>query len=248
MSKDKDINPFESLIQLKSDLSKNLALIPEKVRDVLSHVGSEFKERVLSKREQARIGTAIMYARMKIEKNIKEGKEIRQDGFFESKGEGMSDADEIYEGTLLAAQRDHEEKKLKYYGNLIGNLGFAKEFDKSQANYFIKISEGLTYRQICLLKIIVESMRKNIVLRDKNYRDRQLNYINDRYLIIILQEIFSLYNLHLINGSGTVYAGIKHIVPSKLQIHSAGIYLHDLMELWDVDSSDIDPIVKELSQ
>lgn len=80
--------------------------------------------------------------------------EIRQDDFFNKINE-RSTADEILEGILLSAQREHQEKKVQFYGNLIANIAFDPSIDREQANFLIKLDESLSYRQICLLSLFV---------------------------------------------------------------------------------------------
>jgi hypothetical protein len=46
---------------------------------------------------------------------------------------------------LLAAQREHEERKLRFMGNLIANLAFHPEIDRGYANYLIRLAEKLSF-------------------------------------------------------------------------------------------------------
>ena len=53
-------------------------------------------------------GTAIE----KVDKNVACGKLLRSDGFFDVSEDIHSHADETFEATLLAAQREYEERKI----------------------------------------------------------------------------------------------------------------------------------------
>ena len=128
------------------------------VEKVFSKLGSEIKNRVLSKRENNKIGATATYALEKIDENIKSGKKLRDDGFFENDDTNRSTADEIVEGIMFSAQREHEEKKLKYYGNLVANIAFDKTISREQANQLINISKRLTYRQIKLINLFAIRM------------------------------------------------------------------------------------------
>lgn len=92
-------------------------------------LGKEIKERVFSKKEDQRIGAVFSLAAQKIRDNISSGKSLREDAFF-SYNDGTSPADEILEATIIAAQREYEEKKLPYMANLYANIAFDQSISK----------------------------------------------------------------------------------------------------------------------
>jgi hypothetical protein len=207
------------------------------ITHTIKHVASEIKSRFLSKREEKRIGATLAYAITKIEENLKKGKKVRDDGFFESKTTERPPSQEIYEGTLIAAQKEHEEKKIKYYGNLLANLGFEKSFDKAQANLLLKIGQELTYRQLCILSLIPQKER--FTLRQLDYRGQD---VSDGKLIVLLQEIYDLYNQGLVNGGTDAYISLTDVNPSKIGIQGTGVYLYNLMELFTIPKEELDPV------
>ncbi len=78
------------------------------VTHLLGYLGKEIKNRFLGKREQVRIGALLAFATNKIQEKLKQGLKIRDDGFFTESPENRSSAEEIFEGVILAAQREHE--------------------------------------------------------------------------------------------------------------------------------------------
>ena len=71
----------------------------------------EIDKRYLSHRESARIGIAAAYAITRIDINQKSNLQLRTDNFFiKDKITERSVADEILEGTLLAAKNDTKKK------------------------------------------------------------------------------------------------------------------------------------------
>lgn len=108
---------------------------------------------LLSNREQVRIGAVYSYIIVQISEQIKQGKAIRSDDFFNHDVNGNSSADEVLEGILLAAQKEYEEKKLIYYSNMMANFAFDPYVSKSLANNLIKVGQQLSYTQLCLLNI-----------------------------------------------------------------------------------------------
>jgi hypothetical protein len=123
----------------------------------LTWAAAEFRQRVLGQREAYRVAMVARLAKAKYEKNIAEGKELRDDDFFlKDEATGRTSADEIIEGTLLAAQREHEERKLPYYANLLANLPFEPAIDRYTANLLLRTAQELSYRQLCLLALVAK--------------------------------------------------------------------------------------------
>ncbi|WP_379970808.1 hypothetical protein [Ectobacillus sp. sgz5001026] len=206
-------------------------LVAEKA---FTKLGEEIQGRVLSKRESKKVGATSTYALEKIRDNLSTGKELRNDDFFDLDQSDRSDADEVIEGVIFSAQREHEEKKLKYYGNMLANIAFDESISKEQANQLIKISTELTYRQLCILRMIV--MKDALSLRTSDFRGTGISGFP---LISLLNEIYDLYNKGLINSGGEVLLGITDVNPSKLEIQGMGVLLYNLKELWTIEQSEI---------
>lgn len=127
----------------------------------LRWVSSEIVARWLAPREEKRIGAAFIFAIEKIQRNIESGQQIRQDGFFQEQPDERTGGEEILEGVLLTAQREHEEKKLKYIGNIFANVAFMPEVSAAQANWLLQRARELTYRQLCILALTQRKDHKN---------------------------------------------------------------------------------------
>jgi hypothetical protein len=89
---------------------------------LISSLTSDMAGRLLSQREKARIGGALAFAMEQFDSNLKAGHELRSDDFFLSSSTENSMAAEVLEGALLAAQKEHEEKKIRHIGYLMANL------------------------------------------------------------------------------------------------------------------------------
>jgi hypothetical protein len=90
-----------------------------------------------------------------VQKKLADGLPLRQDNFFQETANDRATADEVVEGIVLAAQREYEERKLQFYGNLIANIAFHSEVNRTQANLFIRQAERMSYRQLCLWSLFV---------------------------------------------------------------------------------------------
>ncbi|WP_338557943.1 hypothetical protein QJR60_09950 [Paraclostridium sordellii] len=207
----------------------------------LGAVGLEMKSRMLSNRESIRIGAALSYFVNKVNENIEKGKVVRDDSFFENSISNKSDAEEIYEGLLIAAQKEHEEKKIKYMGNLLGNIVFRTDIDKSFANLLIKEASNLSYRQMCLIKLFYENNNKE--LKRSNYRQERIAEAK----IPVLYEIIDLDKRQLINNSIHHVMGLTDIIPDEYLPNGIGVLLYDLFELNTMTQEEITSIKELLS-
>jgi len=79
-------------------------------------VSADFVQRQLSHREEGRIVTVLDQVVKKIETNFSSGLSVRDDGFFTDDKHDRSSADEIFEGVVLASQREYQEKKILFLG------------------------------------------------------------------------------------------------------------------------------------
>ena len=94
---------------------------------VLDELGS----RAVGAFERRRQVTAATAAAHRIKALFDAGEQVRSDGFFDETPTGRSMFEELAEGVMLAAQREHEERKVPYLGNLIANLAFSSSVDKA---------------------------------------------------------------------------------------------------------------------
>jgi hypothetical protein len=92
------------------------------VGPIICRLLQEFSKRRLGRREKERLGAIVIFAIQKIEANFVVGNHIRSDDFFTDQPDGRSSAEEIAEGVLTVSQREYEERKIRFYGNLLGNL------------------------------------------------------------------------------------------------------------------------------
>ncbi|MEY2664215.1 MAG: hypothetical protein RIT04_23 [Candidatus Parcubacteria bacterium] len=208
----------------------------------LKKVASEISSRVLAHREEVRIGATLTFIVNKIQSKLDAGKTPRQDKFFESEINNRSTADEILEAGMLAAQREYEEKKIKYYANLIANIAFDAAFSKTQANLLIKTAQDLSWQQICLISLAVR--KANFPLRNEAYRTQTMF---PQELIFLLQEIFDLYNKNLILFGQEALLGVTDITPSKIDTQGVGAHLYNMMNLSEIPQNEIESIAKVLA-
>ncbi len=204
-------------------------------------LGSEIAARLLSPREEARVGFVLAHAAAEIQERIKIGETLRDDGFFDPQKVGRSDAEEVAESVLLTSQREPEEKKLPYMAHLLANLAFDSTIGVHMAHQVTNAAEQLTYRQLCILRLA--TVKHRFALRDTDYRD-QPSF--SRPLYQILYECLHLYNDGYISFGGEVALGLTDTVPGNMDVQGLGVDIFNLMRLYTIPESEIAPIVAVL--
>lgn len=136
----------------------------------LTDIGREMSKRLLSPREEARVGRVFVLAAEEIIQRKITGENVRDDGFFETDQTGRGDAQEIWESVLLKSQREPEEKKLPYMAHLLAGISFDSKINVHMAHQLIKMAEQLTYRQLCILRL--SALQGHFTLRKEAYRQQ----------------------------------------------------------------------------
>lgn len=210
------------------------AIVAATLEHVFTIIGKEIKERFLSRSEERKINAVYSIAHDEIQEKINNGDEIRNDDFFTYTDNERSTAEEILEGTLFAAQRASEEKKIRYYAKLYANIAFDETITRPIANQLVKIAEQLTYRQIVILHIIGLSQIKQQTNRYKNTAYKSMADLTN---MTIASEIFELYRMSLLSSS-QAFLDCVGINPSTLLISGYGALIFNLMELSQLEEDD----------
>jgi len=234
---------------------------------ITSKVLSDIANRLLSTREETRVGATAWYALNKIKSRRASGDKPRTDGFFKSKEKGRPDAEEIFEGVLLKAKNEHEEKKARILGNIFANIAFFPGFSVGEANHLLRIAENITYREMCILSLIKRKKEiPEIKLREDSYvddiRDEKKLYGRSQYGSIssetmsMLQEAYEISNLGLMvckvkrDEVGEAYwalLGWADIVPDDLELTEMGERYYQVMGLDDIPEQDVREAARYLS-
>lgn len=208
----------------------------------LKHIGEEVSERLLSPREQVRVGGVLAIAAGEISQRLERGETLRADGFFEPKGASRSDAEEVAESVLLKSQREPEEKKIPYMGHLFAAVAFDPQISAQLAHQIIKTAEQLTYRQLCILKLA--AVKQSFFLRERDYRNLGGGFTKELYQV--LYECLDLSHRGLINFGGEVAFGPTDVKPESMTVQGLGADIFNLMKLALIPDSDLEPIADQL--
>lgn len=198
----------------------------------------DFSQRHLSDIENDRVNKLIIFGVNKFQSNLAAGKNPSEQGFDEAT------IKEIVEGFMTAAQHENQNRKIKYLGNLLGNLHFHPEVNQMYANLLLRTSESLTYNQLVLLQIFSSTETKALLLQE-DYRNKpEIPWDVSAYL----HEIKELFNLGLVGMPGDTMLGLTDVNPRKMNTQGEGKLIKVLMELNDLPAADIQQAVSVLSR
>ena len=117
----------------------------------------DYLHRVLSPMQEQRVITASALAVDLVEKRLKDGETLRNDGFFTEGTASRSDAVEVVDSMLFTARDDPQPQKIQYLAKLIENACFDSQIHVGLLHFLCKDFESLTYRQLCIIKMIIEN-------------------------------------------------------------------------------------------
>lgn len=121
------------------------AMAEETVRSILT--------RVLGYRDQRRVSTVVSHAQERVRYFQVNGAAIRQDGFWQARGNFPPAGQEVFEAVLIAAQTEPQERKIPYTGNLFAYIACHPEISDVSAHWLVKTAESLSWTQFELLAL-----------------------------------------------------------------------------------------------
>jgi phage gp46-like protein len=205
---------------------------------ILTRAFREFRERALGDREAVRVFTAYTVAKARIEERLAAGDIPRSDGFFDAWEGHWSDADELLEAVLLAAQREYQERKVRCYGNLYANIGFEPVIDSVTADSLLREADDLSYTQLQLLALVAR--KDGIPLpQARAGSNGNVSWLAASTLLALDDLGFARRELILTNrppGSKQLPTNVG--VPADLELQPRGQALYVLMELDQLSSTD----------
>lgn len=203
----------------------------------ITKIADEFDTRKLSELESDRVKDVMVLAIKKIENNLLEGKELRNDNFFGGNLDDRSDGEEIFEAIIISAQRESQKMKLIFYANLLANIGFCKDINSDEAIQIVSYAERLSYRQCLLLTAIFmntaqyETMGHASILADKfitNGIEKEIPFER----VSLYQDVLDLYRMGLIfECKGNLILTIGQVNMHSLVVDGIGKKIVELMEL-----------------
>lgn len=211
---------------------------------ILPEVLNDFASRHLSEREKIRVGAVGYYAIKKIKTNLDENATINKE-FVKKLDNHRSSAEELFEGILIKAKNEAEEKKIKHIGAIFGNAIFVEDISPDDVNHLLSLVDRLTYRKMCVMAFYNR-------IQDLNSRDIMDDsfswYPNIKLQLTTratLQDILELDGLGIMDLNLLTPSHI-HLMPRRHTLSELGKKYYQLMSLDEIDISDIEPIINAL--
>jgi hypothetical protein len=208
---------------------------------------NEVIERSLSDRQKVRIAATSTFLFEGIAKRIERGESIRDDDFFEKKIYDRSNAEELFEGTLLKCSSQFQEKKIKYISKIFEKTVFDKSVSVESAHQLLVIVESLTYRKLCILSFYGRrsiDFIGEVLMKDVYSRYPNIVFTTNEKLL--LQDLMELINLDLLDKQNWMLNSNKDITPNILTLTEIGQSLFDIMDLIEIEPKDLMPIIEGL--
>lgn len=210
--------------------------------NTLRHVGHEVGQRLLSPREEARVGTVFVLTANEVRERLDAGEVQRTDGFFDEGRTRRSTAEEITEGVFLAAQREYEERKLPYLATLLASFVFATGLDRAQAVALLRAAQTLSYCQICLIAFYRRIVDNTEIPRIATAVRQDIDAV-----AMLIAELADLSSRGFVISSATWDGGVSFFGPAKSdQLTRIGDLLYSLMRLDRIPTSELDEILQSL--
>lgn len=183
----------------------------------LRWIATEIRERFTGPREEVRVGAVLTYSLAAISDRLDAGQSIRDDGFFHEEREpGRTEAEEVAEAVVLAAQREHEERKLPYMGKLHASIAFMSAISRAEANMMIHLLDRMTYQQV----LVLQAVGLGRLSRASDFRGHG-NFQFD--LITALTAAKELHDLGLVTiANGDTMLGVTDFKPGTARLQGFG--------------------------
>ncbi len=207
--------------------------------DALHRLVLEFNSRFLSSREEKRVVSALYYAAQRIEQRRDSGDTLRSDNFFDEETD-RSSGEEVLEGGIIAAQREHEERKIEYIGYLLANICFDSSIDQSRANVLVEAAERMSWRQMTLLSYLNRLSEFALGWRDTPEVDSANLQDLESPPFDFLHEAAEAQRMRILMG---VEAYLDYpYEPRKYAVSKLGERLYTLMELGNIPHSELEEL------
>jgi hypothetical protein len=213
----------------------------------LRRIGTEVRKWKLGPREEKRIGAIFLYTSHALKDRLASGEKLREDGFFDLDETGKSKDEEIAEAIVIAAEREHEERKIPYLGQLYAFIATRDSIDQGLANHLVRLAKSLSYRQYCILALRDSELRGELSPRHGTTQHRE--FTPQEYSALL--EFQELYEKRLIEFPSVL--GVPNLRPDQMrfyemQLFGIGHVLYEGLRLKNITSIDLRPVAKLLSR
>jgi hypothetical protein len=198
----------------------------------------------VTQRGEARVGAFYLLTQSAINEQIRRGRPLRTDGFFDEDSSGRAPVDEAVEAMLRAAEDEYQERKLPYLSRLLAEVAVNTAIDRDTAATLVRQAHELTHRQILLLAMFGHS--EEFELRQDNFRLEPVNSGDE--IIPLLTDISDLAQRGLAAIRGDTVVPPTDVIPSVIEPFGLGTWLYAAMDLGTIPRAELDPLAALLGR
>jgi hypothetical protein len=206
----------------------------------IASIGHDVVERVLSPRQEARVGAVIFQAAAALAAKEVMGGKIRDDGFWEG---DHSAGTEFAEGVILAAMDSFEERKILYLGNVLANVAIQPNIDPATANRAIRMSREISWIEMCLIGIVERPVEFALPEEDLPKATQWDNWTVKAALNGMTGDSGLLKYERIETSEGIPSFDLRL---NALSVTSSGDLIRFLMELKEIPAVDLKPVYEKL--
>jgi hypothetical protein len=235
-----------TLMSINSQTTETM-IASSAISGLLPQVLNDFSSRILSKREKIKIGAVTQFAINRINENLNDEKSINLEFIKNIDENNWTSAEELYEGVLIKARNEAQEKKIKHIGAIFGNSIFIKDITSEDINHLLSVVDSLTFRKLCIISLYG---KKNELFDKYNLMIKPYtsypNIILSLSTIAILQDILELGNLGIIEMNGLLVTKNTHLSPGIFTLSDLGQKYYELMSLNEIDFKELKHIIESI--
>lgn len=176
--------------------------------------------RAFSRREEERVGAALLTIEADTRARHERGERPRDDGFFDERGGLRPEAEELLEGVLRLAAASYEERKVPLLAHLFSSVAHDDSVRSEDALHLVRLASELTYRQFVILSAFANG---DAAQRSVRY-DPELDDLGERLLVGLPAEAGALLPVGRMHANMT-YNTLKGVPPSAASALPADLVL-----------------------
>jgi hypothetical protein len=213
---------------------------------VVAGVAQDIASRVLSRKEERRLGSVIVYAAASMRQLHESGARLREDGFWSSNPDQTKPGEEVVEAVLLAAQREPQERKLEYLGCLLAQIAYHEEIPVETAMWMIGTAERLTWTQYVLISMVGRSQQFELSGIEVGQN------IGSWRGWAVHQELQSMgpFGMSIMGAKARetvpAYKGLFNMNLSDFHLGNGGRLLYDFLGVGDIPAEEINDLIRAL--
>jgi hypothetical protein len=218
-------------------------LLAQSVKTVLS----DLAHAPMTPRERVRIGATAAFAIARIQEHLSRGDKLRNQLLLSHGAGARPAADQLFDDVLRWSKSEPDERKLRFLGNLFGNLPFEPHVSQANASLIVRTARDLSFRQYCLLLLVAlhkwkDAFQHQDVVFPREYANQVVPL--DFEDVSTLQEVLGLHRHGLIHWveesqdeklpvevpvTSWAHADLRHAI-----LDLSGSRLVRLMYLWEI--------------